>query len=144
MAYLNQDFSRLRLRYGTCYRLKAQPVCKLHHFHLWHCSRSCPEACGKFERVLRSLTSSLLRNGMGISRSAFVALSAACPCWAASLRCGSQRTRSLLADKNISTSATACWFWSREKPPWPPPGIVISFSATPAFRSASCKRTDCE
>jgi hypothetical protein len=86
----------------------------------------------------------LAPNGMGISRSAFFALSAACPCWAASLRCGSQRTRSSLADKNISTSANACWFWSREKPPWPPPGIVISFSATRAFRSASCKRTDCE
>src|SRR6267143_3966067 len=37
-ADLNQDFSRLRLRYGTCYRLKVQLVCKLHCFHLWHCS----------------------------------------------------------------------------------------------------------
>src|SRR5438874_6564183 len=35
---LNQDFSRLRFRYGTCYRLKVQLVCKLHCFHLWHCS----------------------------------------------------------------------------------------------------------
>src|SRR5205814_8903874 len=29
---LNQDFSRLRFRYGTCYRLKVQLVCKLHCF----------------------------------------------------------------------------------------------------------------
>src|SRR6266513_3380070 len=35
---LNQDFSRLRFRHGTCYRLKLQLVCKLHCFHLWHCS----------------------------------------------------------------------------------------------------------
>src|SRR5260370_3116220 len=30
---LNQDFSRLRFRYGTCYRLKVQLVYKLHCFH---------------------------------------------------------------------------------------------------------------
>src|SRR5436309_15260689 len=35
---LNQDFSRLRFTYGTCYRPKVQLVCKLHCFHLWHCS----------------------------------------------------------------------------------------------------------
>src|SRR5438067_7781277 len=35
---LNQDFSHLRFRYGACYRLKVQLVCKLHCFHLWHCS----------------------------------------------------------------------------------------------------------
>src|SRR5207249_11048218 len=42
---LNQDFSRLRFRYGTCYRLKVQLVCKLHCFHLWHCSTPLNSLC---------------------------------------------------------------------------------------------------
>src|SRR5262245_27362250 len=42
---LNQDFSRLRLRYGTCYRLKVQLVCKLNCFHLWHLLYSLNSLC---------------------------------------------------------------------------------------------------